>query len=894
MDRAFRKLRRFARRPTVMTLFVLAVGLSLTFVGVQQTRVLQKRDEAASAKRRTNAVAASVRQEVERYQDMLRGTAVGLGSQRKLTAASFAAITAPLARSRLAGAANVLYVIPATNPQVPRAQAYWRRQGSDGLVLRPAGNASEHAFPVLGRSLDGDPLHLGIDITQLREPSEAIIESRRTDDVVLSHAFWAGTGRYSHLSEEELSLVMATPVHDPPDKYGRQGAFRGWALMTLGGGDLLKAVLADISQGLINVSLSAALANGRQAPLAQLRAGPAGPDRPVGEAFVPVGTRQWRLRVRPTDLDSQLTSPILDLATARAVAGMVLTALAAGLVLVLGASRERGLVLVDKATAEARLAEAEARRHSHLLQAVMDSISDGVNVVDQGGRYMLRNPAGRRLLGLSDNEDVAGPMDPRVRFQFFKPDGTTLFPAEELPLFRALAGESVDDVDMVIRSPSHPDQITITASSRPVMSGNDQIGAVVVFRDVTLQKQISAELGHTNEILSAELERRRVAEVELRRAMEDLADQKAYLTEVLDAIKIWVMTCDNEGRIVHRNLTGRLWVPYEGPLDLAEFARIVRFRDESGHQVTRERLPLYRALHGEPVTDQELTAQPADAEPRHLVVNTKPLHDATGAQVGAVSSAYDVTALREREAELRAFAGVVAHDLKGPLAAVVGHLEIVSDLLAADGQRQTDRMSRSVDRAAGAARRMTELINDLLDYVVARDATLKLEPTDLSTLIDSVVQERTAHLRATGDPNTPDIFCGPMPMVLADAHLLRQVIDNIVGNAVKYTRPGERARVDISAHHTPDGKVRIDIADRGIGIPPDECDKVFLAFHRAHRGAGYSGTGLGLPICKRIIERHGGEIGVTQNPGGGSRFFFTVPGIGRQAPPQLTERALTT
>ena len=118
---------------------------------------------------------------------------------------------------------------------------------------------------------------------------------------------------------------------------------------------------------------------------------------------------------------------------------------------------------------------------------------------------------------------------------------------------------------------------------------------------------------------------------------------------------------------------------------------------------------------------------------------------------------------------------------------------------------------------------------------------------------------------------------GPLPVVQADPELLRHVVDNLVGNALKYTRPGVPARVEVSARELRGGAVRIDVADNGIGIPAAERGKVFDEFHRCATGGAHPGTGLGLAICRRIVEQHGGRIGVEENRGGGSRIWFTLP-----------------
>jgi signal transduction histidine kinase len=137
-----------------------------------------------------------------------------------------------------------------------------------------------------------------------------------------------------------------------------------------------------------------------------------------------------------------------------------------------------------------------------------------------------------------------------------------------------------------------------------------------------------------------------------------------------------------------------------------------------------------------------------------------------------------------------------------------------------------------------------------------------------------VVRDRIAHL---AEAERPEIHLAPLPAVRADPAMLRHVLDNLIGNALKYVRPDTAARVEVRPAPAPDGWARIEVADRGIGIPDQHKPAVFDRFHRAHVNSGYAGTGLGLAICKTIVERHGGEIAVADNPGGGTRFHFTLP-----------------
>jgi signal transduction histidine kinase len=175
---------------------------------------------------------------------------------------------------------------------------------------------------------------------------------------------------------------------------------------------------------------------------------------------------------------------------------------------------------------------------------------------------------------------------------------------------------------------------------------------------------------------------------------------------------------------------------------------------------------------------------------------------------------------------------------------------------------------------------MQTLIDDLLDYATAENRALNSTTVDLKSVADDIAAERLSGARQSDAL----IVVDPLPAVPGDATLLRQVLDNLIGNAIKYTAEGRQPYVRISCHPADDA-VRIDVADRGIGIPEDQRDSVFTAFARAGGSEGYPGTGLGLAIVHRIIERHGGEVGVSDNPGGGTRIWFTLPLVRPPAQP---------
>jgi signal transduction histidine kinase len=218
--------------------------------------------------------------------------------------------------------------------------------------------------------------------------------------------------------------------------------------------------------------------------------------------------------------------------------------------------------------------------------------------------------------------------------------------------------------------------------------------------------------------------------------------------------------------------------------------------------------------------------------------------------------------------DLRALMTMASHDLKSPLAAVTAHVELIradyGEALGEDFQRDLAAIERGLSR-------INRLAQDLLDYAKA-DHTLELTEVPLEEVVREAIADHLPH---------PDharfTVNGALPSVAADASLLRHVVDNLIGNATKYSPADTTPTIEISTHAMAGGFIRIEVADRGIGIPPSDRPKVFDAFHRCRNSGGYPGTGLGLAICRRIVERHGGHIGVHDNPGGGSRFWFTLP-----------------
>ncbi|MBB4744564.1 signal transduction histidine kinase [Actinoplanes octamycinicus] len=360
---------------------------------------------------------------------------------------------------------------------------------------------------------------------------------------------------------------------------------------------------------------------------------------------------------------------------------------------------------------------------------------------------------------------------------------------------------------------------------------------------------------------------------DLRTAEAESRKQAGLLGAIMTTIGDGVSVVDDRGRVLLENPAAQQLMgvtePSDNPADWQE--HYGAFRPDGVTPLPLDEMPLIRALRGEPIDGSEVIIRNAGRPDGVLLgIDARPLDPSAG-QRGAVAVFRDITDLRRHETDLAIFAGVVAHDLKAPLAIARGHCE-----LAVDDLGDEDAVRGSLQRIMLAVDRMDALIETLLAYSTARDAPLRITDMELAPLVREVLQERAGSLRSAGGP-APEWSVGELPAVRADPALLRHVLDNLVGNAFKYIRPGAVPRAEVTAEPAGAGWTRIVVTDAGIGIPEQEKPRVFESFHRAEGATGYAGTGLGLAICRRIVERHGGVIGVEDNAGGGTRFFFTLP-----------------
>lgn len=230
--------------------------------------------------------------------------------------------------------------------------------------------------------------------------------------------------------------------------------------------------------------------------------------------------------------------------------------------------------------------------------------------------------------------------------------------------------------------------------------------------------------------------------------------------------------------------------------------------------------------------------------------------------------------LMRSNADLEQFASVASHDLKEPLRMISNYLQLLeakySEKIDEDGQR-------IIRRAVGGAKRMNALIEDLLTYSRVGRSEEGLKEFEAEKILEQSLENLKPHLEESGVV----VEHGPLPKVIYVETELLQVFQNLIGNAVKF-RGGKKpaVRVDFASQ---DGEWIFSVADNGIGIEPEFRKKIFMIFTRLHGRDKYEGTGIGLALCKKIVESRSGRIWVESEPGRGSTFFFTIPKGGNHA-----------
>ncbi len=390
-----------------------------------------------------------------------------------------------------------------------------------------------------------------------------------------------------------------------------------------------------------------------------------------------------------------------------------------------------------------------------------------------------------------------------------------------------------------------------------------------------------------------------------------LIDERARLDATLRSIGEAVVAVDLDGRVRFMNPVAEKFL---GTSEADAAGRLFEDVFRSGRNAAADGQvgSIYRLVisTGTPRFNVELyapSAAGADANAEHdwiagcypVLIDDRPR--------GAVISAMDITrlkdaqrklneanqtleqrvlerteALAETNLELHAFAHTVAHDLRAPLRNIQG---FASALLEDETPRLSPTGRMFLQRIDGGVGRLDRLISDLLDYSKLTRGDLPQGPVDLERAVQLALTDLEAQVGASGARVE---VASPLPAVLGNEALLVQVFNNLIGNAIKFVAPGVTPRVLVRAHASED-RIRVEVADNGIGIAPADRDRVFGVFERLHGQERYPGTGIGLAIVHKAADWMGGSVHMEEAPGGGAMAVLSLrPLHGRQAAPNVS------
>ncbi|MDJ0633060.1 MAG: PAS domain S-box protein [Xenococcaceae cyanobacterium MO_188.B29] len=522
-------------------------------------------------------------------------------------------------------------------------------------------------------------------------------------------------------------------------------------------------------------------------------------------------------------------------------------------------------------------AETELDKEKNFLQALLDNLSDGIVACDSNGVLTLFNKATKEFHGLPQKAIPAGEW--AEYYDLYLPDGKTIIPQEDIPLFRALQGESVRDVEMMIIPKQGTPRIIIANGDPIIDSQGNKIGAIAAMRDVTERKQAEQALwesrtrflqtfvnaavgmaivsldGSWLEVNPALCEMLGYSEQELQATnfqaithAEDLDSDLAQLERLLSGK---IPSYQMEKRYI-RKQGDRIWINLS--------VSLVRDKNEQ---------PLYLIALIENINQRKQAEQALAQLNYELGQLNNQLEEKVKQrtnQLEQLNAALLVTTatLEQRNQELEQFAYVTSHDLKAPLRAIANLSEWIEEDLA---DKLDEDTRHNMNLLRGRVHRLENMINGLLAY--SRVGRLKSEPqevdvkgmlTDIIDLLD-VPEQLQVEIK------------GEMPTFITELVPLQQVFTNLISNAIKHS-DCDSGKITISVTEK-DNYFEFSIADNGKGIDPQYHDRIFNIFQTLEARDNKESTGIGLAIVKKAVENQGDKIEVESQLGEGATFRFT-------------------
>ena len=526
---------------------------------------------------------------------------------------------------------------------------------------------------------------------------------------------------------------------------------------------------------------------------------------------------------------------------------------------------------LQKAGAELALRESQAK-----LEAALASMTDAVFISDAVGKFIHLNEAFATFHRFKTGEECSRTFTeyPAI-LDLFIADGT-LAPVNQWPVPRALRGETVTNAEYGLRRRDTGETWTGSYSFGPIRDKDGVIvGSVVVGRDITESKRREMEFQRVAQLRRVALDAahmgwwhydpasgvlmwdkryRKIFQVEGHQSHNDEILKRLH-PEDLPGVRAKVAAALNPSDPRPYSAEYRIFLP-DGSLRWIEAYGIALFDGEDEHRRAASFVGTVADITERKQMEEEIRTSRDVLEVR-VAERTAELETS-------------LKQLRESNQALRDFVFIASHDLQEPLRKVMVFGDRLRKkylmCLGEEGTDYLERLLRSTDR-------MQALLSSLLDYWRVTAQSEPFQPVDLSVLAASILSDLEARLEQTGG----EVHVGALPVVSAARMQMRRLLINLIDNGLKFHKEGTHPLVRLWSEETTDG-YRIIVEDNGIGFADKYVEKIFTPFQRLHgRRSPYVGVGMGLAICRRIAELHGGSISASSQPEKGSTFTVTLP-----------------
>lgn len=511
-----------------------------------------------------------------------------------------------------------------------------------------------------------------------------------------------------------------------------------------------------------------------------------------------------------------------------------------------------------------RTTNTQLSRTTTQLEAILNAVSNGITVQDSSGVYIYANAAAAELTGLSPQKIMEiSPNEIRASYRMFDENGNPL-DIEDMPFRKALKHGIRSEITLRSQSPYVEGERWFYIVAVPILDETCAVNFVVnVFRNITERHHAEAQQKALNDTII--------------RQTQVINQQRERLEALLSTVP--VMVWEGEGdpaqgqTMVYINSYGEKLLGYNLDEWNQSPGRGLEWIHPDDLEFAKQKsLENYTSPAPEPFEFRFIskTGEIVMVEARAVIIR-----DSAGNPVGARGIFTDVTArrcaeeeLRRSNEELQQFAYVASHDLQEPLRMVTNYLQLLEQRY----KPQLDTDAREfIAFALDGAIRMQALITDLLAHSRVQTNQERFQPVDMNRIAQHVLQ----HLASKIEECHAVVTVEPLPTVCGNATMLTQLLQNLVGNALKF-RGDAPPKVHISVQKQRNEWI-FSVKDNGIGIDPKNAERIFVIFQRLHSRSKYTGTGIGLAICKKVVERHDGRIWVKSEIGAGATFYFALP-----------------